>query len=234
MTDSGRSEPNAVKARYARRSALGGRYAYTNPDVYMTLQERERALVRWAIGSGLMPLSERRLLEIGCGSGTNLLQIMKLGFHPENIVGNELLESRLANARIHLPAAIILLPGDAGTLDIEPGSFDVIYQSTVFTSLLDWAFQDRLAQRMWDWVRPGGGVLWYDFIYDNPANPDVRGVPLTRVRELFPQGHICWWRLTLAPPIARRVTRLHPRLYDVFNVFPFLRTHVLVWIQKRA
>ena len=41
---------------------------------------------------------------------------------------------------------------------------------------------------MWRWVRPGGGVLWYDFTFDNPRNPDVRGVPLARVRELFPHG----------------------------------------------
>jgi hypothetical protein len=85
---------------------------------------------------------------------------------------------------------------------------------------------------MWTLTKPGGGVLWYDFNYNNPQNPDVRGVPLKRIRELFPQGKIDSWRITLAPPISRRVTRIHPALYTVFKLFPFLRTHRLCWIQK--
>jgi len=39
-------------------------------------------------------------------------------------------------------------------------------------------------------------------IYNNPCNPDVRGVPLHRIRQLFPEGKIHHWKLTLAPPSA--------------------------------
>jgi hypothetical protein len=107
-----------------------------------------------------------------------------------------------------------------------------VFVSTVFSSLLDAAFQQRLADAMWRWLRPGGAVLWYDFTVDNPRNPDVRGVPLARIRRLFPQGALQARRVTLAPPIARRVVRLHPALYTVFNTVPALRTHVLAWIAK--
>ena len=85
---------------------------------------------------------------------------------------------------------------------------------------------------MWTAVRPGGGVLWYDFTVDNPRNRDVRGVPVTRVRELFPEARAEFHRLTLAPPLARAVTRIHPGLYTVFNALPLLRTHVLGWLAK--
>jgi hypothetical protein len=124
--------------------------------------------------------------------------------------------------------------GDAAEIDLSEKPFDIVYQSTVFTSIMNHGFQQKLADRMWALTKPGGGVLWYDFIYNNPGNPDVRGVPLRHIRELFPQGKIHCWKLTLAPPISRRVTRLHPSLYSVFNLFPFLRTHVLCWIQKPA
>lgn len=133
-----------------------------------------------------------------------------------------------------LPAATSVLLGDASTLELPDHSFDVVYQSTVFTSILDDEFQMKLAARMWSLAKPGGGVLWYDFIYNNPANPDVRGVPVAKVQSLFPDGEIDCWRLTLAPPISRRVTRLHPKLYTLFNAVPFLRTHVLCWIKKNA
>jgi len=102
----------------------------------------------------------------------------------------------------------------------------------VFSSLLDNAFQQCLAAAMWAAVKPGGGVLWYDFTVNNPRNPDVRGVPLARVRALFPQGHVQSQRVTLAPPIARAVTRVHPSLYPVLNALPLLRTHVLAWVGK--
>ena len=114
-----------------------------------------------------------------------------------------------------MPAAIKILVGDAAEIDLAEGPFDIVYQSTVFTSILDDGFQQKLADRMWALAKPGGGVLWYDFIYNNPRNPDVRGVPLQRIRELFPHGKIHHWKITLAPPISRRVTRLHPALYTM-------------------
>jgi hypothetical protein len=105
-----------------------------------------------------------------------------------------------------------------------------VMQSTVFTSLLDDDYRHALADKMWQIA--GDGILWYDFAYDNPQNPDVCGMPLRKVRELFPNGRFTVRRVTLAPPIGRRVTRVHPQLYTIFNFLPFLRTHLLCWIAK--
>ena len=77
-----------------------------------------------------------------------------------------------------------------------------------------------------------GGVILYDFIYNNPSNQDVKGVNVKKIKTLFPDGRLNTWRITLAPPISRLVTRLHPNMYNAFNIFPILRTHVLCWIQK--
>jgi len=57
-------------------------------------------------------------------------------------------------------------------------------------------------------------------------------VPLARVAQLFPQARISAHKVTLAPPIARRVCRLHPALYPLLNSLPPLRTHVLAWVGK--
>lgn len=230
------NEVEQVRLRYERRKQLSeaALYDVLCPSVYMAAQERERALIRWIRTCGIVPVAERRVIEVGCGDGGNLLLFLRLGFSPENLVGNELLEDRALAAQRRLPAATKILIGDASELPSECGTFDVVFQSTVFSSLLDDAFQEKLARRMWEMTRPGGGVLWYDFIYDNPRNPDVRGVPIRRIRALFPEGEMRVWRLTLAPPISRRVTTLHPSLYTLFNALPFLRTHVLCWIRKGA
>jgi SAM-dependent methyltransferase len=224
-------ETDAVKERYARRAATD-RYSALRPDVWQTLQERQRALLALFAQLGWSDLSTKRLLEVGCGSGANLLELLRLGFAPEHLSGVELLPERFEQARHVLPASLALTRGDALQLDLPAASQDAVFVATVFSSLLDDAFQQRLADAMWRWVRPGGGVLWYDFTVDNPRNPDVRGVPLAGVRALFPAGRVQARRITLAPPIARAVTRLHPGLYTLCNALPSLRTHVLAWIAK--
>ncbi len=228
MTD---DETRSVAERYARRTRAE-RYSPLRPDVWQLLQERQRALLRHFAAQGLSDLWALRLTEVGCGAGGNLLELLRLGFAPEHLQGLELLPERHARARHVLPQATRVWLGDASAAPVEPASQDLVLQSTVFSSLLDDAFQQRLADTIWCWLKPGGGVLWYDFTVDNPRNADVRGVPLGRVRSLFPQGRLQHARVTLAPPIARAVTRLHPALYTLFNTVPLLRTHALAWITK--
>ena len=224
-------EPDALAERYARRD-VGDRYSILRPDVWQSVQERQRAMLRLFAREGLSGLSSLRLLEVGCGSGGNLQELLRLGFEPQHLTGAELLPERLEQARAGLPAAVTLHQGDATRLQIAADTQDVVFVSTVFSSLLDDAFQQHLADAMWRWVKPGGGVLWYDFTVNNPRNADVRGVPLKRVQALFPQGQMRSQRVSLAPPLARFVTQIHPSFYGVLNSVSLLRTHSLVWIAK--
>jgi SAM-dependent methyltransferase len=230
-TDRTADEPAAVAERYARR-ALTDRYSLLQPDVWLTVQERQRAMLRLFARLGWHSLADRRLLEVGCGSGGNLLEMLRLGFAPEHLSGVELLPDRLEAARRSLPPAVTLLGGDASQQPLPEGQADVVLLSTVFSSLLDDAFQQQLADAVWRAVKPGGGVLWYDFTVDNPRNPDVRGVSVARIRQLFPQGQVRAQRLTLAPPLGRAAARFHPALWTLLNALPVLRTHVLAWVQK--
>ena len=227
-------EAEAVRSRYARRPAADARYALSNPAALAAAQERQRAMVALLRAEGHADFATRTLLEVGSGSGGNLLELLWLGFAPEHLCGVELLPERHVAAQARLPAAVRLVLGDATEPHAAPGSVDIVLASTVFSSLLDDAFQQRLAEAMWAAVKPGGGVLWYDFTVNNPRNADVRGVPLDRVRELFPQGIARARRVTLAPPLARGLVRVHPSLYAVANAVRLLRTHVLAWIGKPA
>lgn len=226
------SEALAVRERYSRRPPEDSRYSLLNPAALWPLQERQRAMLALFRRLGWQDLSVLRLHEVGCGTGSNLLELIQFGFAPKHLSGVELLKERHALARARLPEAVSLQQGDALELTPATCSVDVVLQSTVFSSLLDAAFQKRLADAVWTSVKPGGGVLWYDFTVDNPRNRDVRGLPLRRIRELFPEGRMAYERITLAPPIARAVCRLHPALYTACNVVPLLRTHVLAWIAK--
>jgi SAM-dependent methyltransferase len=226
-------ETRAVAERYARR-ADSARYSPLQPDVWQTLHERRRVLVGLMRRHGLTDPARLRLVEVGCGSGSNLLELLQLGFAPEHLTGLELLPERHALARHRVPAATAVWLGDARQADIAPASQDLVLQSTVFSSLLDDAFQQSLADAMWRWLKPGGAIVWYDMAVDNPRNPDVRGVPVARVKALFPHGRATVRRVTLAPPLARFLCRWHPSLYTLFNLMPLWRTHRLAWIAKHA
>lgn len=231
MTEA-RDDRDAMAARYAARDAVAGRYSFLQPDVWQTVQERQRAMLRCFHRAGWVDLAAKAALEVGCGAGGNLLELLRMGFQPENLTAIELLPERAAQARHVLPAALRLIEGDARTAPIEPGSQHLVLQSTVFSSLLDPATRLALAAQMWRWLAPGGAVLWYDLRIDNPRNPDVRGVPLRELRALFPQARISASRITLAPPPARVLCRLDPRLYAWANAVPLLRSHLLAWLAK--
>lgn len=224
-------EPRAVAERYARRPD-DLRYHPLAPDVLCARQERQRVLVQLLRRHVGVPLDTLDVLEVGCGHGDQLIELLALGFHPARLVGNELLPARAEAARGRLPAATALHEGDAMALAFGAERFDVVLLSTVFSSLLDDGYQQRLADQVWHWLRPGGAVLWYDFCWDNPRNPDVRGVPVARVRQLFPAGRLHTRRVTLAPPLGRPAARLHPWCWTLLNTLPLLRSHRLIWITR--
>lgn len=166
------------------------------------------------------------LLEIGAGHGSNIEYLCEVGFERKNIFFNELLPERIKVARKDYPDNV-MYEGDAINVDFGR-RFDCVYQSTVFTSILDTESRQKLATKMWELLNPGGIILWYDFIYNNPRNPNVRKVSIAETRSLFPAA--CKSKIikvTLAPPIGRRVGKLYP----LFNL-PFLRSHILAVFQK--
>jgi hypothetical protein len=75
------------------------------------------------------------LIEIGAGTGNNLYLFTRLGFRLTNIWTNELLDDRFEMLKINFPG-IHCEKGYASTLS-HNNKFDIVLQSTVFTSILD-------------------------------------------------------------------------------------------------
>lgn len=225
-------EIEQIKKRYARRKQLpADKYSYFNPGNLFMVQERERAVLSLLRRYGMTPLTERKILDVGCGTGGWLLDFVRWGARPENLFGVELLEERVREARGRVPRAN-LINGNAEQLPFTDEIFDIVLQSTVFTSIHDALMKSRIAQEMIRVLKKGGLLLWYDFRYNNPWNPDVRGVNKTEIDRLFEGLPKEYHTITLAPPIVRRLA-LHSWLacYLLSGV-PFLRTHYLVAMQK--
>ena len=132
-------EPEQVVERYSKRSqaTYGDRYSMLNPTVWSSFQERQRHLIQSLLTQNAVPITQIKVLAVGCGNGFNLLELLQLGLMPENLIGNELLPERVEIARKQLPETTKVLSGDATKIDIPPESLDMVYQSVVFSSLLD-------------------------------------------------------------------------------------------------
>jgi SAM-dependent methyltransferase len=211
-----------IREQYKKRGPDTGLYN----SVYSKLVEREK----WGRTKSLLEPyigKNKTLLEIGAGRGLNSVEFEKLGYKRENLFLNELLEERIKIIKEKFPD-IALYEGNALQIDFGR-KFDCVFQSTVFTSILSDSDRKALAEKMWDLLKPGGIILWYDFIYNNPRNPDVKKVSITEVKQLFPeavQSQI--HKVTLAPPVGRRVGKFYP----LFNIPP-LRSHILAVFQKQ-
>jgi len=225
------AEAARIEQAYARRRS-GNLYSRFNPGYLFMVQEREKLFLRLLSRQGCVPFESKKILEVGCGSGDMLRDFVKWGARPENVTGIDLLPDRVAEA-VHLcPKATEIHQSNAVKLQFPNNTFDLVVQSTVFTSVLDAAMKKEMASEMCRVLKPDGLILWYDYHMNNPRNPDVKGVKAREIRELFPECVIELKRATLAPPIARLLAPYSWILCYFLERVPWLCTHYVGVIRK--
>jgi len=230
--DSARTDEARIRAAYARREEDDARYSWFSPGYQFMAQQRERRLLALLRRYGFADLKSKTILEVGCGTGQWLRDFIKWGAHPENITGVDLLLDRVSRAQQLCPAALHLQCASAAQLPFPDRRFDLVFQSTVFTSILDGALKAQIAAEMIRVIKDDGLILWYDFRVDNPWNPDVRGVNRHEIEKLFPACRVTLRRMTLAPPVVRRLAPYSWMGCYLLEKIPWLCTHYLGAIQK--
>jgi ubiquinone/menaquinone biosynthesis C-methylase UbiE len=224
-------EEDRIRAAYARRQ-VGSRYSLFNPGHLFMMQDRERHVLAMLQRHGCTPLSTKKILEVGCGTGYWFHEFLKWGACPENLTGVDLLPDRVTEARHSLPETVTVLCGSATRLEFLDASFDLVLQSTVFTSILDPAVKEQVAGEMLRVLKPDGVILWYDYHLNNPSNPDVCGVKKREVSQLFPGCEIHLQRITLAPPLSRALAPYSWLFCHLLSKIPILCTHYFGVIRK--
>jgi ubiquinone/menaquinone biosynthesis C-methylase UbiE len=225
------NELSRIRAAYSRRPDQF-RYTLLDPANLLACHEREKRVLAAFTRHGCAPIEKARILEVGCGTGFWLREFVRWGAGPENIVGVDLLPERIAKAEVLCPVGITLRSQSATKLEYSADTFDLVFQSTVFTSIFDNDMKIQIAREMLRVLRPSGLIMWYDFTVNNPWNPDVRGIPRREIVRLFPGCRFEFHRLTLAPPIGRRIARVSSLLYRAFSAVGIFDTHCLAVIHK--
>jgi len=221
-----------LKQEYAdRKTRVDGKRLYSrfNPAHLYALQHRERdtlALIKPWVGSDL---SQRRILEVGCGSGGILLEYLLYGAQPKHLFGLDILFDRLNEAKTKIPAASIL-NANGELIPFRNSSFDMVLQYTAFSSILDPAIKKHMAQEMLRVLKPDGFIIWYDF-WLNPTNKQTKGIQPAEIKALFPNCKIQFRKVTLAPPLARKIVPVSWTAAAVIESLRVFNTHYLALIR---
>jgi len=221
-------EENRIVEAYSHRTKNVPANWYTpfsEGDLLIT-QSIERSVLRSLQRFGCAPLEGKRILEVGCGTGHWLARFLVWGAEPEKVSGIDLLADKISQARRLLPAEVTLEARSATSLDFPDESFDLVFQFTVFSSILDDRMRQQAAAEMLRVLKPTGSIVWYDLCVDNPRNPDVRGVRKREIKNLFPGRLVHFDRLVLLAPLARAA----PSLFRLLAPIKLLRTHYVALI----
>lgn len=233
-TDTELTEQERIRSVY--RDWHGGRelapYAWHRPEVMEQDAARCRVGGRMLADTVGHDLARLRIVDVGCGSGGFLRQLISWGARPTNLAGTEYQEDRLDQARAATADGVCWHIGD---LDVfADGSLDLAVANTVFSSILDGQMRLALAADMWRVLKPGGWAMVFDFRYNNPSNRNVRKIGRPELQSWWPRAASCRYQtLLLAPPVARRLAgapRLASELLATF--VPPLRSHFIYMAQK--
>lgn len=225
-------EEARICAAYRRRAKDKVLYSWFNPGHLFFIHERERRVLRLLNRHGLSKLDDKRICEVGCGTGYWLREFLKWGARPQNLVGVDLLPERVAEARALCPSGVQVEIGSAAKLDFPDGAFDLVLQSTMLTSVLDPHLKRQVASEMLRVMKGNGLLLWHDYLMDNPWNPDVRGIKKREIVQLFPDCRIELYRVTLAPPLCRLLARYSWLACYMLERMQVFNTHYLGVITK--
>lgn len=220
-----------VYAEYDRTARGTTVWSAENSGNRMIVRERRRVTAELLRGFGLEPSPSAAILEIGCGVGDFLDDLLTLGFNGSNLHAVDLLESKVKAALRRHPG-IDIRRANAEQLPFGDQTFDLVVLATVISSIFDRRMTQRVAAESARVLRPGGALLWYDMRYDNPTNRNVHGVSRRELRRLFRNFELDLEPVTVLPLLVRRLGRWNAVLYPPLALIRPLRTHLIGLLRK--
>lgn len=213
-----------------RRFAGSDLYSWFNPANLFAIQGRQRAVLSILKQHGFTDLSKSSVLEMGCGDGGVLAEYLGFGASPGNLYGVDLLIERLYHARHILPGSGFA-NANGGSLPFQSSKFDLVLQYTAISSILDPELRRDICAEMLRVLKPGGMVVSYDF-WLNPTNRQTKGILPKEIRSLFPGCRFIFRRITLAPPITRRLASFSWGLCLFLESLRIFNSHYLTAIRR--
>lgn len=208
-----------------------------NKGVLMQILAMSASVVR-AIRAYELPVSTSRVLDVGCGSGANLFQVLMLGFRPQNVTGIDIIPERIEEAKAAYPQADWVV-GNAGEMAFPDAHFDLVFEFTMFATIPDDALSAQIARQMIRVCKPGAYLMLVDWRTHKPNDVNYLALTRSRLNGLFEIGRktelVGIYNGALIPPVGRTLSTYFPSLYFlVSSFFPFLVGQVVYLLRKKA
>jgi SAM-dependent methyltransferase len=231
--DDGKELQTQLISEYERRDRLvpDSLYAQYNPGYLLMSQGRERAAVRMLKDADVFPRPGTPCLEVGYGRLGALGTLIGWGLRETDLHGIEM-DGRRANIAQAALSGADLRVGDARDMPWQDDTFGLVVTWTVFSSILSSSVREAMAKEIVRVLKPGGALLYYDFAWNNPNNPNVRAVSARELRTLFAGLRGSIRTATLAPPLARLIAPRSWLLASLLDSVPFLRSHRVAVLVK--
>jgi ubiquinone/menaquinone biosynthesis C-methylase UbiE len=215
-----------------RRFAGSDVYSWFNQANLFILQQRQRAVLVALKKNGFIDLSRISILEMGCGDGGVLTGFLGFGASPENLHGVDLLFDSLDHAHHVLPG-LNFANADGQFLPYPAQTFDIVLQFTALSSILDPQIHQNVCSEILRVLKRDGIILSYDF-WLNPTNPQTRGLRPKEIKRLFPGCMYEFHKITLAPPLARRIVPVSWMLALLLEKLKIFNSHYVAAIRPIA
>lgn len=156
-------------------------------------------------------LKDLDVLDVGCGYGRSLIDLLVLGADTGRLHGIDVLPDRVDRIRRYLPPADVRV-GDARNLPWTSGSFDLVTQFTALSSIPTIDDRRVVVGEIRRVLRPGGFFLSWDLIARFGASPtglsrralaDLCAVPVTVATATGLDPRLAGRLIKVAPWLAR-------------------------------
>ena len=196
-----------------------------NKDVLFQYLARSKCFIN-SISKLSLDRNLSRIIDIGCGSCSDLINLVSFGFNQRNLYGVDINNSDINFGKTNYPN-LNLSNQNAMLLNYEDSFFDLTMESTMFVQLSNRDISKKIAEEMIRITKSKGYILLIDWRYGKLNNPKFLALNKKRVKEIFKVNKsthlISIVPGMLIPPIGRFVSRNFSFLYFIVaKTCPFL------------
>ncbi|WP_168196408.1 class I SAM-dependent methyltransferase [Bdellovibrio sp. NC01] len=175
-------------------------------------------------------LENKKILDVGAGSGVFSLLMYKLGATPQNFYACELNPVRFEKLRVLSPSSNNYL-GDYCSLQ-NSNKFDLIFLNAVLTSVVNFEVRAKIIKKCLDELEVDGSLFIFDYYKKgSPLKSDhYRALDISEVMQHTTQGDFCIkkkLRIYLNLRLGKLLSLVHlDFLIPLLTTFRILNTNV--------
>ena len=207
-----------------------------NKEVLFQLLARKKCFINSLTE---IPLDKKiaKIADIGCGSCTDLMNLVSLGFNQNNLYGVDINKNDIDFGIRNFPL-LRLTNQDASNLNFEDNFFDLVFESTMFVQLNNKKISQEISNEMLRVTKKNGFLIIFDWRYGKINDKRFLACNKKRVEKMFKIGIsstlISIVPGMLIPPLGRFLSKNFDTLYfPIAKIFPFLVGQVAYIIKKK-